>query len=386
MARVRSFLAIAVIGAAATEACSLLLPYDDYPGSPRALEAGGDTGPSSSSSSSGSVVEDAGADANDEVDASCAADLKTDPNHCGACGRRCVTGPCESGRCPIESLTPNAQAKVVSLDFETAAETGDALYYTRETGALGRLLLDGGSKVNESSGTNKATGSASLAPNGKIGIFAGDATLWVFRTPTFTTDPAEKIADRPALGPIHYAGALAYFGDDKGIWWAEPRANATVTGVTGPAPVAITSATQRIYWATANGDVMTMRAANPEQPSLVVATGRTKLTSIAVTGTNLYLGHPSQGMIVYAYNTTKLTAVETRVVSLDDVEAIATDGAHVYALDFPGNASTARVIRTNLDGRGVIVLVNQLEPSKGLEVAGDFVYFASGGRIQRTSK
>ena len=61
-----------------------------------------------------------------------------------------------------------------------------------------------------------------------------------------------------------------------------------------------------------------------------------------------------------------------------------TDDAHVYAVDYFGEDS--RIVRMNLDGKEPIVLATKLAKSKGLSVAGDFVYYAAGAKIRRTSK
>src|SRR5688572_20448963 len=105
--------ALLALGAIAiAEACSLAIPFDEYPGPPPGdaspplpgLPDGGDGGP-----------------ATDAADADpCAfTDVRGDPNNCAACGRRCANGgACDNGRCPVEVITE--AGTVVSLTIAPA--------------------------------------------------------------------------------------------------------------------------------------------------------------------------------------------------------------------------------------------------------------------------
>lgn len=387
MRRLVTFTIVVVLAVAATEACSLLLPYDDYAG--HGQEAGGPVVDSSSPSVDSGAVVDSDLPVTDGgggvPDACAGINLHTDSANCGACGRACVTGSCAAGKCPVDTLAPADPSAVVALDYETAPDVGPALYFTRESGALGRVITDGGAV--EITTTTKATGPVFINANGARGIFGGTNSVWTFRTAGFATDTPDRITTRASLGPVLYAGSLAYFGDPTGILWATATANAMVDGAAGPAPVALATSDGRVYWAASDGQVFSMRAANPQTPALVVATGRTGLSAIAATTANLYLGHPGQGLVICNLDETTVLATESRIVSLDDVEAIASDGAHVYALDFPGNRATGRLLRMDMNGDELIVLAGSLTPSPhALTLAGNYVYFASGGLIQRTAK
>ena len=120
--RAASLLAIGTSASLAlAAACSLFVPFDEYGGSEGDGAAPLDAAPLDGADADGDAGEDAGG-ACDGVD------LKTDPGHCGACGRRCSGGgACEAGRCPVEPVVVEETGTVSWLSFAPAAGDGGDL-------------------------------------------------------------------------------------------------------------------------------------------------------------------------------------------------------------------------------------------------------------------
>lgn len=371
----------ALLGAAGASACSLFIPFDEYPGS---TDAGSSVDASQEDASLGDASD---LDAGEDAKAICKGiDTKTDPKNCGACGRACVIGGCDAGRCDIDEVSPGLDAgSVLSLYADPLDDAGTMLYVTRTSGHVGRVLLDTAPEERMPLASPLATGGVAITNNGQTGIYAGADTIGSFKTATFTIAAPEVILTRTGLGPLAVELNTIFFGDPSGMNWTQAKADASVFSTPTVAPVAITSQANTLYWTSADGDVYSMQSRSPANAALIINAGRPGVTSLAVAKSRLYLGQKSQGLILYDFD--GISASNPKKVALDDVEALTTDNAHIYVVDYIGGArSRARVLRTNLDGTAVIVLADGLLGAKTIAVTGSYVYFGDGRRILRTTK
>lgn len=357
------------------DACSLFIPFDDYAGDPRTAT------PVESGITDALATSDV--DEDGDVTACANVDTKHDPSNCGACGRKCVTGVCESGKCPVEDVFTSDAGVIQEMRFSSVPnDGGDALYYTQQGGALGRVLLE--TRKSERAPTNLATGALAISVVGTLGVIGSDASVLLFRENTFTTATPQKLLKRADVGPLRIQGNILYFGDQDGVSWTALQADASIDSAASPRPIAFTTIASTILWTSADGDVFSMQYRTPGNPATVVEAKRPGITSIAVTETKLYLGQRSQGLVIFDYDGT--LATNPRRIAMDDVEAVVADTEHVYAIDFSATKDGPRLVRANSDGTDLIVLAESLEGSRGLVLSGEYVYFSSGSTILRTTK
>lgn len=388
--RPRLFVAALLLASAAAEACSLFIPFDDYPGPPvSAAEAGSD------------ATLDAGSDAeaSDDAEGGAAAckgvDLRNDPANCGACGRQCAAdGGCTNGRCPIETVfeagSPVA-AIAVAKYFDGGA--GPLVYFVDRSGVLGRWLTV--EQTTETLPEAGATGSELyVSPSGVgFGYFARDSAIASFRTGNFQRRPDTVATTASGLGPIAVDGAFVFWGDSTGLWWrtASTDGGPVTAGDASPPPVAMALSSDTLFWAANDGTVREMQALNPI-PSAVTLDQSDPIGAVSALGasrrqkTYLYLCRPGLGLVFFEQDVTAAKPLGT--LPMDDCEAIAVTSTNVYAVNFgradqPGHGE---LWRTALDGTERILLATDLTTTRALDVFGDYVYFASGNAIARTSR
>jgi hypothetical protein len=365
-------------------ACSLFIPFDDYPGPPR---------------SDAMTASDAAAegDGGDEAGAECEGiDIQNDPMNCGGCSRQCgAGGACVKGRCPVDEVVDvGTAAGAVAWMGVASVVTADGgagdhyLYVTTAGGILGRvnLALTPASPI-ESSPATGANGAGDVG--NRLGVFAvGTTSLGYFRHTTFATTAENVTQLRSGVGPVALGPSNdVYWGEDGGIRWGKIRADASVAGWDGDRPVALATIQDRILWATEDGTTFEMSSTSPGNPTRLLDGGLHGSQGLAVTNTRLFVCQKSQGVHVFVWNSATDTATFRRKVTLDDPTSVVTDGDYIYVLD-RGNGAPRRaeLHRATVDGTQSIILADGLDPASGLAVFGDWVYFASGERVLRTSK
>jgi hypothetical protein len=383
-----------VLAAAAGEACSFFIPFDEYAGTP---DGGNGAGGSSGGVGEGGADadNDAADDGGDDGASACkGVDTKSDPQNCGVCGRHCANdGGCEAGRCPVEIVFGGGGAAFEAFDIGAyPADAGDAIYFTRADGTVGRLLLASGPlpppPIENAPDAGPAAGPISVTGNGVVGAFAaGDAGIESFRGTTFTTVAPTAVSPAPGLTSMSLQGFVVFWGDSGGLWWKDTRVGGARSGpvIGTDLPVAIEGSQAPIlYWTSVDGTTYRMDSRSPGVAAQVFAAGLAGgVESIAVTKKNVVLGQKSQGLVVYAFGTTDATFV--RRVTIPDPQVLVTDQSHVYALDL-GTPTRARLLRTLPDGTELITVADQFSGTHAIVLDGDWVYYADGAKILRTSK
>jgi hypothetical protein len=378
--RPRWRLAIFTFAVVGMEACSLFIPFDDYPG---AAPTPGNDGSLDGRSGDGGIAESCGD-----------ADTKSDPLNCGACGRRCAAeGACNAGKCPIEPASSLGGANLVDFAVAPLPATDGGDQYVYATTALSRVIR---TKTSQPTGPvevvpgGTTTGKLSVNVNGTNGVYSVDGGIAWFKSTNFATAPGKPLVDRPNIGPILLEKTLVFWGEPSGLWWRTVNATdpspALYSNIALPAPVALdTIAPNRILWTTANGVTYETSSETPATPAMLLDGGVPDTRCMAATASLLLLCQKSQGVLVYDWNRATDAAVFKRKWTLDDPEAITTDGAYMYVLDAVG--ANADVRRAPLDGRGpTIILASNVSAAGRLVVAGDYIYFLDGASVMRTTK
>lgn len=386
---------LVVVLAAIAEACSLFIPFDEYPGDPL-LEGGAlDQSAPGDGGSVGDAADEDGAAAN-----RCRGiDKQTDPDNCGACERKCLSGVCTNGKCEIEVVSEGVDAgTILAITPDVLADGGVGfLYLTRSRGFVGRVAMTVTPFQEEDrylGAGSPPTGDVTVNAQGTQVVYVADAGIVGVRTsPSFDAGQIDLIIRRQDVRVASVRGSsnILYFGDGTGLYWTQSnnlfRTDASFDGsATENAVVALTTNGQTILWTTDRGEVYRMQTLAPENPAIVMKpTDRGGVTSIAVSGKRLYLGQKSQGIVMFPYETTADPTKPTTVAS-SDIEALATDGSHVYAIDFGASTKAARLVRIDMDTSDFAVLADGLTRSPALAIFGPYVYFADGERLLRTPK
>jgi hypothetical protein len=370
--------------AAVAEACSLFIPFDEYPGS-SSLPSDDGGGPDVLAADGGSDG-DLGGDA---VATCKGVDTKNDPANCGACGRRCVSGDggCSVGRCAVETVldgTGTLRALGIASTVDALADGGDLVYFSRTTGQLGRTLA--GSGTADLSPSTTASGPLSVGTTAARGLVGTASSVVTFRETTFVAAAPALVADAVGLGPLFLHGNTAYWGDSAGLWWKD-IGTLVKNGFDGgtAAPVAIDVYGTSLYWTTGDGTISRMDAVVQGSPTTVATAAAPGVESMVAGKKNIVLGQRSQGLLVFELDAAQRGTL-VRTVALADPQALASDTLHVYAVDVGAGGNRGRLFRTAFDGTEAIVLADGFTGSTGLAVSGNFVYFADGARILRTTK
>jgi hypothetical protein len=370
-----------VLAAAVAEACSFFIPFDEY--------AGSGTGPVTEAGSPGPGAD--GGDGGDDdggLEASCKnVDTRSDPANCGACGRRCVTGPCDASRCTVEPVLDVGSAPLSSLGLVYDGGAVDGVYYTRTNGALGRTFLGAATPTEELAPIDAGVGPIAVLTAGQLGATGTTTGIDWFRGTNFTdTPPAVVVPSTPGLTSLTLEGSVVFWGDSAGLSWRDVKAGPRTLLDDAGTPVAFDSDSTTLYWTTFNGQIYRMDWRSPGYPALVVDAAASGIRALAAGKKSVVLAQKSQGLLFFTLDATQQGTL-TRKVTFSDPEAVATDSLHVYVLDFgPGGGNKTRLFRTDPDGTNELLLADGLDPSPALAVASDYVYFADGARIVRTTK
>jgi hypothetical protein len=374
----------ALVAVAAVEACSLFIPFDEYPGP--SLTADGSPPPVPSDGGEG------GADA-DGPDPCARTNLMTDPLNCAVCGRRCANdGGCDKGRCPIE-VVAEASA-ITSLTLAPGIpDAGDYLYVTLG-GTLGRYLLDNSPlplQIETAPGAG-VTGASAVNHVGTAGVVITSAGLSNFGRNTFVDAGLDAWAT--ATGNVKAVivennNNRAFWSDRDGLWWNSPitrnNGNGGRQGTdAGGAPLAFASFQDDLYWMTEH-DIYQISENSPGSPALFMSYPTQTLISIAASARRVQVGLHSQGVQILNVDANQRGA-ELRRLDLGNAVALRTSGTFLYILNVE-DGKPGRLWRSETDGTTLVTLVDTVPKAvASLAVDDTFVYFSDGSNILRTTK
>jgi hypothetical protein len=168
-----------------------------------------------SEDSGGTKGEDSGDGAQPSGDASCGADLQTDPANCGACGHDCIGGACLAGQCQAWTLVPG-----VFGSAEIALDATNIYWSGYSNGQILRAAKDG-------TGVTVLVTESGTQP---IGTTIDDTNVyWVDgENPGSVQSIPKSGGDGGAtyLTPANLETPLSVAVDSQNIYWAEYYGNA----------------------------------------------------------------------------------------------------------------------------------------------------------------
>lgn len=329
-----------------TAACTLILSRDD-------LSAGGDpdgggsteagTDAETGTGCSATRVDCDGKEAN-----GCETDLNEDPSSCGACGRSCLDGTCESGKCQPFALATGQDTPSVLTTDETH------VYWTNQggAGAVMRIAKEGGepevvgvtdrppgglavddqtvfwSEVGSGSENHvwrldKADIGTSVPPtvlqsgqSPSLAVAVDDTNVyWVttgtVRTKLKTGGPTTTLASDQDSVPFYLVVDLDHLywtthirGQVMGIDLSEVDAGPRKLAGGQDNPTGLTSDFANLYWLNFQGDadggtpkVMRIAKVNMDEPE-VLADGQSGPTIIRANGSDLFWSNNVDGTIM----------------------------------------------------------------------------------------
>jgi hypothetical protein len=391
--RLSKVTALLALAAAFAEACSFFIPFDEYAGSGQSPPDAGlegrapdATAVSDSALDDGPVVVD---DGSTPVTCSSSADVKSDPANCGACGRQCAgDGGCEAGRCPVEVVF-DAAASILGLAAAPSddPDAGDYLYFTLASGGLERVLADG-VKDAEAMPTDAALGPVSLAGGGTLGAFATAKAIEAFKVGTFSSAAPIVVSttESPATA-LMMVGSVAYWGTTD-VFWKTAVASGKPSDAGAPPGVAFDYYGSTLYWVVDDGSVYRMSAVTPGAAAAAISpfgSGR-MAQSFAVGKKTIVVGQGSQGISVFTLDATGHGTLSRTNSAPSDPLVMTTDAVHVYVVDANGGGRKGRLFRLLADGTEFITLDDTLVAAPAVVLSGDYVYYANGAQILRTTK
>jgi hypothetical protein len=386
--------AVAAI-ACSIHACSFFIPFDDYPGTPPE-DASGDT-----TVIDGGALEDADAGADGEEVTCADADLANDPLNCGACARACNDGGCSGGRCPIETIfsADAAIGEIVSFALVTDTDSGvQDLYFTATDAGLAHVRVGTGSLELAAFPTNGAQIDVSEKFND--GVVWGDGGISRFVLGDFGTAPTTIASAVPGLGgvgTVATVGNHVFFRSADGMRLADMAADASVRPMPFDAstPRSLTTTGATLLWLGEDrhiyqtdgrrldaGTRVTVDPVKPDREShgLAFSANGKYRYGVIVEG-------PPGVAVVEVNNGTPVKEIGTGALKSSDPRALQMTGQATYVLRAMGVArATAAVSRLTYEGK-LIDLADGLTPtSASLVVDDQWVYFANGSQVLRTSR
>lgn len=376
---------VLLVLAGIASACSLVLPFDDYREPNEADATAPDSlapGPEPDGAADG-AADDADAD-----DAACPSDRTSDPLNCGACGRVCADGgACAGGQCPITTVVEEPRGRIERIVATGGPFAGapDCLYYTVSTGAVGRIALPSGPP--EYAPAPGAAGFLDVAPNGRRGVLGVDGSILGLAPSAFDASPVGYSTHAGLSGLFASASANRFFWSDEAGVGTSAFGKPDATAVIGPgaAAVGFYESAGRLLWATADGAVWVVAASAPDNPAPLFNASASGLTGVAATKTHIYLAQRSQGVLAYSWDGAASVDPAVTLLPMAEPLAIVATSSNVWVIDRGGTAK-AELRRYPPGGGAKVVLASGFVATAGLAVKDEFIYFADGPRILRTTR
>lgn len=401
--RRRAWLATAFVVCAfgGATACNALLDNEE-----RTLR-----GPDAGATESGTPIDDARAgDADEDViipgDGGCSPNINADPDHCGACGNKCVVGGCSGGRCQPVPFGPTGNSPN-QLFF-----TQGALYFSYGSGAgSGASWCD----VKDCTSPTQFLASGSAVPDfgmavegspliARVAVISGnDIRIWGLRP---AAAPSGTVVVNTAVGPRGVALGLSntlYFTSNAGEAFLCPAFTGCTPqriGIGAASGGAIATDNGFLYWGS-NDAMQQVRVTDSNTTATAASNGR-KPVSILVAGGRLYwtgTGGSYEGEVSYRVipgSGGALAAANEYLFQQKngDPWGLTVDATHIYWTMAGGvTAGEIRRCLRGKDGEGCaaktvpeVIAKGQLQP-RGIAVDDTFVYWANrGGSLMKMQK
>lgn len=278
----------------------------------------------------------------------CATNLLTSPDHCGACGRSCLGATCTNGRCPVDSLTTaGARAYGIALD-------DTHLYYSdRDGGVLRKLTKDGSTEPVVLAQNQSAITFVAVDPGG---------TGFVYFTRNGSDGGVSKVPKTPG-------GAVVTLASRPNAWEIAVDETHVYFTTRGPNPMAMLPGT--IERVPKTGGAAVQLASTSHEP------GSVALDSEFVYYTDKY------AETVNRIRKLSPSAPEEVSGSQPGPDGIAVDGDNLFWTCFGGDSV---IKRAKQNGMNIALALEQDQPN-GIAASGNFVYYSTyeGDTIGRVS-
>jgi hypothetical protein len=311
----------------------------------------------------------------------CEANLASDENNCGQCGRVCPgIGICQNGACPAEVLVQNINAPTcIALSATTVyfCGGGDSMVVPKAGGAAQTL----------------ETGGWVTGPEGVA--LDSNASYWTYpnadevRKDTLTPGTADtQLAANVDLAyaidldatHVYFVSSNTTTGSVRRVLKDGTQAEVIASNQQEPRGIALDA--NYVYWVNRVGG----QVARADKASLAVqilATGQANPNRIAVDATSMYWTNRGNGTVMKA--NLDGTSVTTLASGFNSTYAIAIDATHVYFTTDQNPGVVTKVAKT---GGTPVTLAANIGRPVGVAVDDTHVYFTAnvGDQVLRALK
>jgi sugar lactone lactonase YvrE len=318
--------------------------------------------------------------ASDSSEASCSANLGSDPNNCGACGHGCLGGNCVAGACqPILLAAGPPGAEGIAVDAVN-------VYWTvsvPSAGAVDQVGILGGSPLTLASHRDTPFSVVAIGADvyfteygtalSKVPVGGGDTTV---------IDPGITSSTRHLT---HDGAAFYWTNEAAGVVTRLPfGASGDTPFVIGQSiPAGLVIDAQSAYWVNAGaGTVATAPIAYDGGAGQVLATGSANPLFLTADATTLYWTTEVGGEVLSVPKSGG--AVTTIAVGQGNPHGIVVDGPHLYWV----NHGDGLVMRAPSGGGSATVLAMGQQGPMGLAVDAVSLYWTNSvsGTVMRLAK
>jgi len=303
------------------------------------------------------------------ADASCAANLKSDPASCGACGRSCQGGSCREGYCSPRAIGTGINDEVQGLAVD---ETG---VYLTESSMLGRVLR----VTSDGSAPLKVLAAGELRP----GALAIDATHVYWLNGVGAVSRVSKAGGAVEVLASGEAQPTQLALDETHVYWTN-QGNPGLAGVRrmakqggapelfapGESPMGVAVDATHVYWCDW-GAGKVQRRSKTGGVVQVLAPSEPDANRIALDAQRVYWSSAD-----HIASVAKTGGPVTIVSPTFNAQDVATDGEGVY---WTTNFEVERW------KQGPLRLVGGGNVHE-LEVRGPWVYYVNGSSLLRVAK
>lgn len=323
----------------ALTACSLVVGLDELAGGPGEVVDGEGGAPPTDNLPNGGD----GSDGDDgAAPADCDKDLTSDPENCGACGRRCLGTSCAMGRCPLglvgtsgfpQGLAANDAGVFVTSDFgdrllrfPRALDAGSVEVATNDPGGgffrIAPYKADSLLVVRRTSDDAGSNGLWELGSNNAIGSVKPEANAYAVHV------DSQGVYLSVAPGEVNgVSSSLRVFTRSPiGLLFT---ASTSTDGAVVSSITKITTDATHVYFAQGQ-TVKRVPKAGPASAVEIVATAPSSVRDIAVNATHLFVAATACTTPVYRVDKAKGGLLEPVVTDAICASALAATDESVY--------------------------------------------------------